>query len=462
MQTNTSADCFVACVPLGHHAADGLSCRLLAALSYPRPHVSAFPSPPCAVVQWTDGSYPGSPGPRDDLGDISKYLQRRSDDHGGTSETATAVPAAPLPAASGRSAGAVGGTIEWTGDQDWFHFDADAGKAALEIDITPRAPAGWFPAFLRADLDAAVTITEAATGRAVLALDPQGSLLSGAYALTLPAAGRYIVAIRGASDGDLETGYPAYGSLGDYRLLVSFPTPGAGSNDTRADPVQPGAPPPPGPSPLPRPSPRVPPGPAPAPVPSPVPAPSPDPGDPNGLRIKVGHRVGTRSSAWYCISLVVAAWHVHSNSHPHHPRQVAVKQKRAARRRSPQVAPGYVMKSSKGRVRVTKLRLVVTDRGGTPAAGAVITYTWSHIPGDGSGTPSFPDLKLTATAGTGGARAGAAAAAASPKAAGGWLRLTIDHVAPALGAGGAQPGGGGGSVGWNRAQSDVTKDFAAA
>eukprot|EP00887_Chlorella_sp_A99_P000929 scaffold5.g929.t1 len=206
----------------------------------------------------------------------SPYLAFRADDAGNTASTAKAVVGAPLAADATRSAGQADGAIARSGHADWFSFFAGAGPATLTLSIVPGA---------RANLESTLAVYDS-TGAQLGFWDAAGALLNGSASVALPAEGTFFAVVTGVGDGANATvGYSDYGSLGEYRLRLSYSTPT-------------GTPPPPSPSPspspLPSPSPSppppspspLPPSSSPPPPPSPKPSPSPSPA-PAQLAVKV-------------------------------------------------------------------------------------------------------------------------------------------------------------------------------
>ena len=165
-----------------------------------------------ALVQWSKGEYSGANNSQDDYAVMqSNGLPLRSDDHGGTAATAT-----PL---SGTSAGGLStlaalGVIERPGDVDMFSFAAGAGSASFSVSPAVRA----------ANLDALVTLRNAA-GTTLLTVNPADAV-NASFSTTLPAAGTYILSVHGTGKGDpLNGGYSNYGSLGQYAVAATVPTP---------------------------------------------------------------------------------------------------------------------------------------------------------------------------------------------------------------------------------------------
>lgn len=165
-----------------------------------------------ALTQWSKGEYTGANNRQDDFVVMqSNGLPLRTDDHGGTLATATAL--------TGTSAGglvtlATQGVIERPGDVDMFKFSAGAGSASFTVSPAARAP----------NLDALVTLYNAA-GTALTTVNPADAL-NASFSVTLPASGVYYLAVTGTGKGDPATnGYSTYGSLGQYAVAATVPVP---------------------------------------------------------------------------------------------------------------------------------------------------------------------------------------------------------------------------------------------
>jgi PKD repeat protein len=117
--------------------------------------------------------------------------------------------------ANGVSTAYVEGVIERPTDVDVFAFTAGAGSVTLTLSGAARS----------SNLDALLTLRDSA-GTTLATVNPVDALNAGAT-LTLPAAGTYYVFVQGTGKGDLTTGYSNYGSLGQYALSASYPTPGS-------------------------------------------------------------------------------------------------------------------------------------------------------------------------------------------------------------------------------------------
>ncbi|NRF65375.1 PKD domain-containing protein [Aquincola sp. S2] len=162
-----------------------------------------------ALVQWSKGEYSGASNPQDDYVVMqSNGLPLRIDDHGSTHATATALNAT---SNAGISSAAAEGVIERPTDVDVFSFSAGAGPATLTLT----------PAVRSANLDALLTLRDGANN--VLATANPVDTLTAGITVTLPANGTYYLSVQGTGKAGT-TGYPAYGSIGQYALTVSFTT----------------------------------------------------------------------------------------------------------------------------------------------------------------------------------------------------------------------------------------------
>jgi hypothetical protein len=164
------------------------------------------------LVQWSKGEYASADNVQDDYAVMAANgLPLRADDHGGTLASAT-----PL---TGSSAGgitrlAAEGVIERPGDIDVFSFASGAG--AVSFNVAPAARS--------ANLDALIELRDASN--ALLASANPPDALGASLSWTLAAPGTYYLTVQGTGFGDpLTNGYSNYGSLGQYAVTGSVPTP---------------------------------------------------------------------------------------------------------------------------------------------------------------------------------------------------------------------------------------------
>jgi hypothetical protein len=174
---------------------------------------------------------------------ISAILTPRADDHGADAASAAELQAAPLPDNPARSAAAAPGAIEAPGDVDWFAFTADAGMLRVSLALTPNATAVNWPQYVRSNVDIALKVVDA-SGKALAAANPSPGLLWGGVSTRLPALGVYYLSLTGSGDAagtaNADGDYSAYGSLGEYRVLLEFVTPGS-AGKAGSEPQDPGS-----------------------------------------------------------------------------------------------------------------------------------------------------------------------------------------------------------------------------
>ena len=157
------------------------------------------------LVQWSKGEYGSPTNVEDDYAVMqSNDLPLRLDDHGDTTGAATAL-----------QGGSATGVVERPTDVDVFSFTAAAGSATFTVT----------PANRSANVDARLKLMNA-SGTVIGDVNPVGAL-DATLSATLPAAGTYYVSVQGTGEGSAaQTGYSAYGSLGQYSVSADFPTSG--------------------------------------------------------------------------------------------------------------------------------------------------------------------------------------------------------------------------------------------
>jgi PKD repeat protein len=158
-----------------------------------------------SLVQWSKGEYANANQAQDDYVVMqSNGLPLRTDDHGSTIGTATAL--------AGTSAGGItsfvaSGVVERPTDVDVFSFVAGAGVIGLSVAPAARSP----------NLDAVIELRNGAG--TLLASSNPADALGGSVTYNAAAGGTFYVSVKGTGKGDpLTTGYTAYGSLGEYKL----------------------------------------------------------------------------------------------------------------------------------------------------------------------------------------------------------------------------------------------------
>jgi hypothetical protein len=133
----------------------------------------------------------------------------RLDDHGDSLATATVVAhgdTVPNTVTTLRAEG----VIHAETDVDWLAFHALATSVTVTVVGASRAT----------NLDAALALIDDNGNE--LASDNPAEEVGASLTYTLPAEGTYYVTVRGTGKGDpLDTGYTAYGSLGNYAVSIS-------------------------------------------------------------------------------------------------------------------------------------------------------------------------------------------------------------------------------------------------
>ncbi|MEO6002400.1 MAG: PKD domain-containing protein [Opitutus sp.] len=157
------------------------------------------------LVQFSKGEYAGANNLQDDLAIIAGYVPLAGDDHGNTLASATVLATPSI---------ADGGTIETRTDVDVFRFDCGAG--AISLSIKGPAP--------DTDLDLKVELIDVA-GQVLQSSDSSSTVA--ASISTTVAASTYFLRVSGVGLGDpLTTGYSSYGSIGNYIITGTVPSPG--------------------------------------------------------------------------------------------------------------------------------------------------------------------------------------------------------------------------------------------
>lgn len=164
------------------------------------------------VSQWSRGEYPGANQTQDDIQLIQNYgAPLRTDDHGNTTGTATAISSATVNTS---------GIISTRTDVDYFSFVTGAGNVSLNFTAAP--PAG--------NLNISVDLLDS-NGAVVASSNPAGI---NAAINTSVSAGTYYLKIDGVGEGDLITGYSDYGSLGAYKITGTLVSAGQPIADATA------------------------------------------------------------------------------------------------------------------------------------------------------------------------------------------------------------------------------------
>ncbi len=174
------------------------------------------------VTQWSRGEYYQANNSQDDLAILASKLTYRTDDHGNTPATATAV------VLSGRTnivsttpetdptnaQPANKGVLERPGDADWFSLVT--GPGPLRLEVNPWLMASGTHG---GNLDLLLELYDA--GGTLLLTNNPPNTTPAVLATNLP-AGLYYLAVRSTGAGDpfapAPTGYTVYGCLGQYFL----------------------------------------------------------------------------------------------------------------------------------------------------------------------------------------------------------------------------------------------------
>ncbi len=160
------------------------------------------------ICQWSKGDFVNSSQPQDDLLVIGSSAARRIDDH--SPETAQATP---LTVGAG---GAVSnnGIIASPDDVDRFTFFTGGGSLNLQFNAVADSP----------NLDIEAKLYNAG-GTLIATASPANQL--GTTLNQAVAAGTYTVTVDGTGNATWATdGYDDYGSLGDYTITGTVPSPG--------------------------------------------------------------------------------------------------------------------------------------------------------------------------------------------------------------------------------------------
>ncbi|MGN6644258.1 MAG: autotransporter-associated beta strand repeat-containing protein, partial [Verrucomicrobiota bacterium] len=159
------------------------------------------------ITQWSKGEYANANNTEDDLTIITQNgLSYRTDDHGNSTATATAL--------SGTSI-VTSGVIERQTDLDFFSFPTGAGTAQFTVTPWERG----------ADLHLLVSVYNSAgtlvTNREVA--DTSAGVQPVSINVSL-SSGTYYLSVQGVGVGDpFTTGYSDYANLGQYTVSISLP-----------------------------------------------------------------------------------------------------------------------------------------------------------------------------------------------------------------------------------------------
>ncbi len=167
------------------------------------------------VTQWAQGEYVGANNHQDELGTIAAYgASTRTDDHGDTAGTATALPG-PLSGGVTRS-----GVISGTSDVDAFTFTLDS-SATVDIEALADQVAPDLDVDLRV-LNSNGTVVATANPATVATSSSTVSGMDASFDALPLSSGTYTVTVDGSGYANpSSTGYSGYGSLGTYDLTVT-------------------------------------------------------------------------------------------------------------------------------------------------------------------------------------------------------------------------------------------------
>jgi PKD repeat protein len=162
------------------------------------------------LVQWSKGEYAGANNAEDDYVVMANNgLPIRTDDHGDTIASATALQATTLNGVTSLSGD---GVIERPGDIDMFSFASGAGSLTLNVS----------PAARSANLDLLIEL-RASNGSLLASANPSDALPA-TLSYNLPQAATLYLGVQGVGQGDpLTTGYSNYGSVGQYVIAGNVP-----------------------------------------------------------------------------------------------------------------------------------------------------------------------------------------------------------------------------------------------
>jgi hypothetical protein len=164
------------------------------------------------LVQFSKGEYTGANNKEDDFVIAQTFgLPLRLDDYGSTIPAAT--PFVQSPSGSTLS-GSMDGVIEMATDRDVFSIAAGPGPLQANVMPANRSP----------DIDLVLSLMDSSGN--VLATDNQLNVLKASLSYNITSQGMYYLEVKGTGQGNPATdGYSNYGSVGNYRLTGSYPTP---------------------------------------------------------------------------------------------------------------------------------------------------------------------------------------------------------------------------------------------
>lgn len=162
------------------------------------------------LVQFSRGEYASANNKEDDFSIVQSFgLPLRQDDFGDA--IGSARPLA-FPVSGMYAGGSIDGVIETYLDKDLFAVSPSAGPLTAQVEPASRSP----------NADLVLSLLDG-QGRVVASANPLNAL-NAKLTFTVPSSGTYFLEIRSTGQGDpATTGYSNYGSVGNYRLVVSYP-----------------------------------------------------------------------------------------------------------------------------------------------------------------------------------------------------------------------------------------------
>ena len=164
------------------------------------------------LVQFSKGEYADANNKEDDFVVAQNFgLPLRLDDYGSSIQGATPFVQSP----SGNTlSGSMDGVIETAIDRDVFAIAAGPGTLQATAMPANRSP----------DIDLVLSLMDASGN--VLATDNQVNVLKASLSYNITSQGMYYLEVKGSGQGNPATdGYSNYGSVGNYRLSATYPTP---------------------------------------------------------------------------------------------------------------------------------------------------------------------------------------------------------------------------------------------
>ncbi|SDQ08161.1 Por secretion system C-terminal sorting domain-containing protein [Chryseobacterium soldanellicola] len=175
------------------------------------------------VTQWSKGEYTNATNHEDDVSIISSStngIGYRTDAHGDTFATATILNSSGAQISGSQNQG----IIEQTGDIDMFKFNTNGGNTAINIQAVER----------HSDLRLKVSLYDE-KNVLIVSYNADPADLSAPITINVNlSAGNYYLAVTNAGDGNADTGFTHYASLGAYNIFgsVSSFSPALGTIET--------------------------------------------------------------------------------------------------------------------------------------------------------------------------------------------------------------------------------------